>query len=232
MLKIGICDDDQLIINELKVYLKEYEEVDIKTYTSGEELLLEREEFDIIFLDIDMKGINGIETGKGIRRYDKNVKIIYVTSFKDYTNLAFQVHAFNYLQKPINKEEIYKQLEEVKNYQNTDDEKIEFVTLDGKIRVSVKDIYFFEYMNRKVNMVTKKGVYVLKEKITDIAKMMKEFDFVMPHKSFTVNLFNVKSVKGYDVIMMEGSIIPLSQKKSVEFREELNKYLQKHILSL
>ena len=51
----------------------------------------------------------------------------------------------------------------------------------------------------------------------------------MPHKSFTVNLFYVKSIKGYDIIMMDGSIIPLSQKKSAEFRDQFNVFLQNHI---
>ena len=55
---------------------------------------------------------------------------------------------------------------------------------------------------------------------------MNKYGFVMPHKSFTVNLFYVRSIKGYDIFMMDGSVIPLSQKKSVEFRERLNMFLE------
>ena len=64
-------------------------------------MLESEEKFDIIFLDIDMGGINGIETAKKIRIYDKKVKIIYVTNYTDYTSSAFSVHAFGYLVKPI-----------------------------------------------------------------------------------------------------------------------------------
>ena len=109
MIKIGICDDDKNIIQKIKDYISEYkgDKCTIESYNSGEELIENKKKFDVIFLDIDMEGIYGIETGKKIRDYDKNVKIIYVTSFTDYVNLAFKVHAFLYLNKPIQKEEIH-----------------------------------------------------------------------------------------------------------------------------
>jgi len=233
MINIAICDDDKNIINQIKKYIEEYEggKCAISTYNCGEELLRERKSFHVIFLDIDMGGIDGIETAKRIRSYDKAVKIIYVTSFTDYVNLAFQVHAFGYLNKPIKKEQIYSQLNEVIAYSKDEEEKelIEFVTAEGVVRLAPKDIYYFEYINRKVKIKTLDNVYTLKENITTIAKDMSRYDFLMPHKSFTANLFYVKSIKGYDVFMMDGSVIPLSQKKSAEFREQFNIFLENHI---
>ncbi|MEG1002360.1 LytR/AlgR family response regulator transcription factor [Clostridium sp.] len=232
MINIGICDDDKNIIKKMKDCINDYKKSDfsITAYNSGEELIKEKKKFHVLFLDIDMSGINGIDTAKIIRSYDKDVKIIYVTSFTDYVNLAFQVHAFGYLNKPIKKEEIYNQINEVIAYTSPkEEEMIEFLTDEGRIRIRTTEIYYFEYNNRKVNIKTKNKQYKIKEKITDIAKVMKKYGFEMPHKSFTVNLFHVKYVKGYDICMMDGSSIPLSQKKSVEFREELNKYLEKCI---
>lgn len=230
MIKIGICDDDKNIIKKMKDYISEYkgDKCIIESYNSGEELIENKKKFDVIFLDIDMEGIDGIETGKKIRDYDKNVKIIYVTSFADYVNLAFKVHAFLYLNKPIQKEEIHNALDEVISYKDNSEEKelIEFKTEEGVIRIEPNEIYYFEYVNRKVNIKTKDKIYKIKEKITDIANVMSKYGFVMPHKSFTVNLFYVKSIKGYDIFMMDGSVIPLSQKKSVEFRERLNMFLE------
>lgn len=233
MLNIAICDDDLNIVKQIKKLIESYEKVKclINTYSSGEELLELREPFDVIFLDIDMSGMDGIETAKEMRSYDKNVKIIYVTNFTDYENLAFSVHAFGYLNKPIKREEIYKQLDEVITYTRDKEEDmlIEFITTDGIKRLALKEIYYFEYLNRKVQMKTLTNTYILKEKITAVAKFMNQYKFLMPHKSFTVNLFYVKSIKGYDIYMMDGSVIPLSQKKSVEFREQLNIFLENHI---
>ncbi|MEN8076680.1 response regulator [Clostridioides difficile] len=77
MIKIGICDDDKNIVSKIKTYINEYskEKFIINTYNSGEELLSLNEKFDVIFLDIDMIGIDGIETAKRLRIYDKDVKI-------------------------------------------------------------------------------------------------------------------------------------------------------------
>ena len=233
MIKIGICDDDKNIVSKIETYINEYpkEKFIINTYKSGEELLDLKEKFDVIFLDIDMVGIDGIETAKRLRLYDKTVKIIYVTSYSDYRNLAFKVHAFSYLNKPISKEEIFNELDEIISYSNNDKEEglLLFDTNEGIIRIKPSDIYYFEYLDRKVKIKTINKTYTIKDKITNVAKKMESYDFVMPHKSFTVNLYYVKSIKAYDIYIMDGSVIPLSQKKSVAFRESLNDFLEKQI---
>lgn len=233
MINIAICDDDKKIVEQIKKYIMEYKktECEVKTYSSGEKLLEVKFDFQIIFLDIDMAGLNGIETAKKVRNYDKSVKIIYVTSFTDYVNMAFEVHAFGYLNKPIKKEQIYKQLDEAAAYSKEEEkeETIEFITLDGVVRLYPKQIYYFEYVSRKVKMKTLDKTYMLKEKIAIIASKMEKYGFLMPHKSFTVNLFYIINIKGYDIFMTDGSIIPLSQKKSAEFREQFNIFLENHI---
>lgn len=236
MISIAICDDDDKVINQMKKYVEEYQgdKCTINTYSCGEELLSGKKKFHAIFLDIDMTGIDGIETAKRIRNYDKDVKIIYITNFTDYENLAFQVHAFGYLNKPVKKQQIYTQLNEVVEYlKDKEQEKLlKFVTLEGVILLAAKDIYYFEYVNRRVKIKTLDNSYNLKESITAMAKYMEKYGFLMPHKSFTVNLFYVKSIKGYDIFMMDGSIIPLSQKKSAEFREKFNIYLENNIKNM
>lgn len=233
MFKIAVCDDDNKVRAELKKHLKEYkvDSTTITSYCCGEDLLKDKSHFDLIFLDISMTGMDGIETARGIRTYDKNVKIVYLTSFTDYTNLAFEVHAFGYLHKPINREQIFKQLDEALVYrlEAEGENSIEFMTSEGVVRLLPRDIYYFEYLNRRVIVKTRDANYSIKEKITVIADTMDKYNFRAPHKSFVVNLLHVKSIKGYDIYLMDGSIVPLSQKKSTEFRENFNIFLSKHI---
>ena len=232
MIKIAICDDDLITLNHTKGVIENYNKKDLQIhlYKSGEELLESKEKFDIIFLDIDMNGINGIETAKKIRVYDKKVKIIYVTNYTDYTSSAFSVHAFGYLVKPIKEEDLHEQLDEALSYMKEEEEcLVELITEDGIVRIDINKIYYFEYVSRKILMKTSDKTYIIRDKISVINDKMKEFGFEMPHKSFVVNLYNVKSIKGYDVYMMDESIIPLSQKKSTEFRSALNIYLSNHI---
>ncbi|MGL5417240.1 MAG: LytR/AlgR family response regulator transcription factor [Clostridium sp.] len=227
MINIGICDDDELIRERLKKILKgEDREFRIFQFESGEELVKFNERLDILFLDIDMGGINGIEAGKELRKKDKELKIIYLTSFSDYTHLAFKVHAFGYLTKPFEEKDIISELNEALEYTKiVGEEELEFTSTNGIIRLKPKDIYYFEYFNRKVNIVTKEKEYLIKDKITRIIDAMEKYNFYSPHKSFTVNLFHVKNIKGYEICMMNDDVIPLSQKKSPGFREKLNDFI-------
>ncbi len=232
MIKIAICDDDVLTLNKTKEIIESYntKNFDIYLYKSGEELLESNHKFDVIFLDIDMDGINGIETAKKIRTYDKEVKIIYVTNYTDYTYSAFSVHAFGYLVKPIKAQLLYQQLDEVLSYIKEDKPiLVEFMTDEGLIRIDIKQIYYFEYQSRRIFMKTNDKTYILRDKISNMYAKMQEYCFEMPHKSFVVNLYNVKSIKNYNIYMMDDSIVPLSQKKSTEFRNKLNLYLSEHI---
>ena len=230
MLKIAICDDDINIINKMQEIIKgDFGYCCIHTYNSGEALIEDKKSYDIIFLDIDMDGISGIETGKRIRSYDKKVYIIYVTNLSDYRKYAFSLHAFGYLEKPVKREEVLNEIREVISYKNeaeTTQDMLEFSTEEGIVRIEAREIYYFEYINRKIYMETKKGRYTLRQRINDIVKDMEQYGFVMPHKSFCVNLFHVKKVKGYDILITNGKVVPLSQKKSPYFREQLNIFLE------
>ena len=100
MKKIAICDDEPAVRKQMEAYFKELESVFCISYFESGEALLESDVlYDVIFLDIDMKGISGIDTARKIRVRDKKAKIIYVTAYEDFREYAFGVHAFGYLRK-------------------------------------------------------------------------------------------------------------------------------------
>lgn len=228
MVRIALCDDEVTTLHQAKKYLEEYPNVEfiIDEFKSGEELLGSKEKYEIILLDIDMGGINGIDTARKIRQSDKHVKLIYITNYSDYTVFAFAVHAFAYLLKPINKNELYQQLDEAFEYmQAPERELLEFHAEEGIVRIDPREILYFEYLNRRVFLKTAHDTYTLKRKITDLALELQNKGFSMPHKSFIVNLYSVKNIKGYDIYLTNHMVIPLSQKKSTQFRKSLNQFL-------
>ena len=178
-----------------------------------------------------MAGMNGIETGKAIRRLDKDTKIVYLTAYRDYVSGAFGVHAFQYLLKPVNKKAIWNVLEEIFRYMRSAEKKIilDFHTVDGALCLPVESIYFFEYENRKIRIVTDKEQYYMADKIGNVAKRMAEFGFSMPHQSFVVNMFHVKNVKNQQIFLDNGMEIPLSQKKQKIWKQELMGYLSRRM---
>lgn len=235
-MRIAICDDEINVTDQIKRIVEEYAfekkiVVIIDIFQSGKELLEKEKHFDAIFLDIDMKGMNGITIAKELRETDTDVKIIYVTNYADYQNYAFRVHAFEYLLKPINSEQIYQVLNDIINYTKADLKLpcLDIYTTEGNKNMLMEDIYYFEYHDRQVVMFTKQGRYFLKHSLSQIKDMLGSYQFAMPHKSFIVNLIQVKCIRGYTVYLMDGSTIPLSQKKSVYFRKQLNYFIEKQM---
>nr|WP_297863936.1 LytTR family DNA-binding domain-containing protein [uncultured Acetatifactor sp.] len=228
MIRIAVCDDDERMLEQTLKLLKRYRKAHLVTdvYTSGEALLAAGKTYNIVLLDIDMDGLNGIETARRIRETDKEVKLIYVTNYSDYTIFAFKVHAFAYLLKPLKAEELYAQLDEACAYGLVMPEsELEFQAKEGIVHIMPSDILCFEYLNRQVLMRSAGQIWHLKRRITELAGEMEGYGFAVPHKSFIVNLYAVQRIHGYDVTLTDGSVVPLSQKKSAQFRRALNEYL-------
>lgn len=232
MYKIAVCDDEEAVSEQVKNLIAEWNPaVDVVCFSSGEALLENYQSYEAVFLDIDMAGMNGIETGKAIRKMDKDTKIVYLTAYRDYVSGTFGVHAFQYLLKPVNKKTIWNVLEEIFRYMKSAEKKIilDFHTVDGALCLPVESIYFFEYENRKIRIVTDKEQYYMADKIGNVAKRMDEFGFSMPHQSFVVNMFHVKNVKNQQIFLDNGMEIPLSQKKQKIWKQELMEYLSRRL---
>ena len=229
-MKIAICDDEKKASEALLEILEECPEPIEKTdvYFSGEELLRSTEQYDLLFLDIDMEGIDGIETARKIRLKDKKVKIVYVTAYSEYAGKAFSVHAFGYLLKPVKKTSVLKQVADALAYREEEQKPspvLEFETSQGRTRLHTADIYYFEIRGRQIKLSAEKGCYEMRGKIGDLRERMRDYGFASPHKSFVVNLDQIRNIKGYDIYMMNGEILPLSQKQAVSFKECLGRFL-------
>lgn len=232
MYQIAICDDEPAICEMVSDVISAWsQDIRISCFASGESLLAAYDSFDAIFLDIDMKGMDGIETGRQIRGRDHVTKIIYLTSYRDYVAGAFEVHAFQYLLKPISPDRLRQVLEEIFRYvEKTDRQRIlDFHTNEGTICIDAADICYFEFVNRRIHMVTVQNVYQMTGKISSVYERTCSMGFSMPHKSFVVNLLHVKNVSNLDIIMDNGDRIPLSQKKQKEWKQELTTYLSERL---
>lgn len=247
MINIAICDDNHDDIMLIQNYVKEFMDnskigYSIVLCTSGEELLQTKILINILFLDISMgKGMNGILVGKNIKKFNNEVKIIYITNFSKYWKEAVNsVHAFAYLEKPILKKNLELQIEEAlhllreykKERQSMSFKVIEIV--DGILKTNIKkfdldEIYYFEYINRKIRIHTICGEYYFIGQMKDLTEKMNKYNFESCHQSFLVNLVYVQRVKGYDLYLCNGEKLPISQKKSAKFRMKLNKFIQYNI---
>lgn len=229
MLKIAVCDDDTNILQSVDTLLSDYFKMNnieylLDKYNDGNDLLASAENFDIIFLDIEMEHSNGIDIAEHIRMLNSSVPIVYITNYTDYWRRAFKVHAFGFITKPL-KESDFKDL--LDDYINTFSSSFKhiasFTTSNGPIRINYDDIlYFFFKSKRNVDLFTKDGKYLLRENLSDIYDKLDKKWFYQPRRECIVNLKNVKKLQNdYAIVMLDGSILPLAQRKKEEFMKKL-----------
>lgn len=247
IIRIGICDDNSDDLKKIEKMIQRYmnkiaTSYVIKNFVSGEELLKNLEVFDLLFLDISMGGINGIQTGNEIRKASRQTRIIYTTSYHEYMEQAVnQVHAFSYMVKPVSEESFKAQMDDAMIYIQEEKQKLETiffdiieVTKDGKVEYvskefAIEDIYYFEYMNRKVMIKLKGEEFFFNTSMKDLVEKMKKYYFEQCHQNFMVSLKHIKRIKGYDIFLDNEDKIPVSQKKSAIIRKSLNQFVQSSI---
>lgn len=239
MIHIAVCDDESEVIEKINDSVTRFltdnkHSFTIEKYYSGESLIESKKKYDLIFLDIEMKELNGIETAQAIRSEDVDVKIVYITSYTDYWRRAYKVHAFDFISKPFSDEDIHNVLKDFLRIYNAENEKtVELKTADGAAVLKTKDILYFyikDKEKRKVIVNTSHGEYVSTESLKEIYEKLDSEEFYKAHKSCIVNLRYVQSMgknNGGDIIMTNGTNIPLAIKKQKEFLYLLSKQLRK-----
>lgn len=232
MIKIAICDKDKKDRNQLKKFINSYEKefnikYCLKLFASGEELLKSQFMPDILFLDIVMNKKDGIQVGMEIKQKKAETLIIYITILSEKITTAINyVHAFGYFVKPIDKENFFQILSDavMQILNNSDHNKktIRFISeANTIIDLCPMDIYYFEYENRKIKIAAKDSTLICKGKIHDIADQMEEYGFTMSHQSFVVNLYHIEKISAQMLVMRNGEMVPLAQKRASAFRKRL-----------
>ena len=232
-MRIAICDDEKNIREFIgnKVY-GIYPKANISYYDSGEKLLASEEEIDILFLDIQMQGMNGMDTAREMRKKEKDIILIFVTALEEYVFQAFDVGAFHYLVKPIDDEKFanvfcsaIRQWGSEKMEKQPDEKHIIIHNNGIHTKVLVDDIMYAEVFNRKIvihKMDTNIEYY---GKMSDLEAMAGE-NFFRPHRAYLVNF---KYVEKYDAttIYLERGTVMMAKQKFPEFVKKYMKYNQK-----
>lgn len=231
MIRIAVCDDEVEISEELTAVIEKVmsdinEKVKICSFTNGYDMLESHIKFSLIFLDIEMPQLNGIETAQKIREIDSRVSIVYVTNYHDYMRNAYRVHAFDYIEKPIKYESIYTVIcDYLKTVSSSTNDVIEFTTeASEKILLNANEIITIMcgYKRRTVVVITTEKEYIFNGMITKIYEALDEREFFMPNRSCIINISMVKSFKrNENIIMNDGQDISLSKGNTKVFEAKL-----------
>lgn len=230
MLRIAICDDDKVICRQLEDMLCEisniiHHEVETEVYYSGEELcdsLFSCNRYDIIFLDIELCKINGVEVGKKIRNElnDEHTQIVFFSSKESYAMELFEVRPLNFIIKPFSKEKIESILLTAIKLLNKENRFFEYKNNNISFSVPISDILYFESNGRKVNIVMTGEVKSFYGKLSAVEEQINNPDFILIHKSYLIN-FNYCKEYTYEYVKMSNDeVLAISQNNRKTVREK------------
>lgn len=231
MIKIAIVDDEQTEINILRHYYEDMagdlkEELDIHEFLSGEELLKGYDcSYDLVCLDIDMDGKDGISIAKEIRCLDEQVLIIFVTNMAQMAIKGYEVRALDFLLKPV---EYYPFVMKIRNAINIINNKksrnIVINTTKGLQKISTNELYYAEVNGHYLYYHTADGIYSQKTTLKELEDKLTGLSFKRCNNCYLVNLKYVDCVNK-DELKINGEWLKISRPRKKEFLQSLANYM-------
>jgi len=230
MFKVAICDDHNDICSQVERYV-----IDvcksmgvnywIDVYYTGESLCekIESDEFyDLIFLDIEMGEINGVQVGVKIRNVYNNetMQIVYISGKTNYAMELFRVRPFDFLVKPLDKSKIENVISKYFKIANLWADEFTYKIGHDTFKVKIKDIMYFESSGRKIKIHLKDRIDEIYGSLEEIYKrqLQKHECFLYPHNSFAVNYSYISIFEYENMYLYNGTKIPIAQSKRKEIR--------------
>lgn len=212
--KICICDDsseERIIINAL---VREWSrrsgtDVSVSEFPTAEAFLFEYEELvpDLVLLDIEMPGMNGVELAKRLRERNKLIQIVFITGFSEYIAEGYEVAALHYLLKPVLPEKLFSTLDRALEKQEIDGRKIVFETSVETLQLLLYEIRYIEVIKNYITIYAKDS-YTVKRTLKEIEKELDE-RFLRVGRSYIVNLHFVSRVTRSEIFLRGGESVPL-----------------------
>ncbi len=227
-MKIAICDDEIHFIDALCPLLEQWaKEREIKLtlyrFINGDDLISahQGECMDLIFLDVIMPLLSGIDVARELRNTNQNVPIVFLTSSREFAVDSYEVKAFNYLIKPVDRAKLFLVLDDFMKTFNQPKNFFTAKTADGFCRIVIADVDYLEAQNKQVLVhLTNDRTIVIRELFSKCAEVFSpENGFCCCHRSYIVNLNNVARFSKTEVSTIHNAVIPISRNNYATFKE-------------
>lgn len=224
MIRIGVCDDVSCHVETLAAYVADWAEIrriniSLEKFKSGEEVLLDLEtkgDFAAVFMDIELDGINGMDTALKLRRADRHVSIVFVSGHEQYFKKLFQVYPFQFVEKPIVRQKIYEVLDKIAKEQTFYNESFYFQYRWITFHINLRQVLYFASEKRIIKILMEDGrEHVFYEKLDELEEKLAEYNhqFIRIHKSYLVNKRQIEQYRYKNIVMRNGDVLTISRKK-------------------
>lgn len=229
-MKIAIVDDEKIIREEIESLIrKSRPDCSVDSYDTGEKLFLAGKFYDIVFLDICMEGENGIKVARRLRQNMEQTVLIFVTALKDYVFEAFDVLAFHYLLKPLDRKKFTEILEraftDVERRKKEETALLVIKTRSRTFPLKKDSILYVESLGKKAEVHTGRETYEMYASLNSLEKELGT-GFYRCHRGYLVNLGYVSEYYHDGIVLTNGETIYLAKDKYQEFVREYMRYLK------
>ncbi len=228
MIKVGICEDQKISREVMRNLLQQYfaekgASYLLREYESAKAFMEQKEETDILILDIEMEGITGLQLKDWLWREDQDARILFVTHHVKEMPQAFGKNVYGFLQKPV-------QLPTLKKYIDRMIEDIEesqtflIKSVNRELPVKINNIFYFVSEHKYSRMLTSQGEYFCDVSLIQLEEELRNKSFFRCHKCYLVNLRNIMDIKEM-IHMANGDQIPVSRRKIKELKDSYRAYI-------
>lgn len=235
-MKIAVCDDEQYFVDNILERVREFDICDVSPnkfdgYTDPQDLLdnFNKERYDLVYLDIEMKDKNGLNIAHEIKKCKHNCMIIFVTGYDKYVHQSYRVEAFQYINKPIDDELFTFELRRaIKKYKRMN-KFILFNTTSGSRYIKTSDIIYLEtcYTNYQLFLIDGQVYEGSSKTVKEAKRDLIKYHFYQLSRSIIINFSYVDSYTTNSVTMMNEEVLSLSRLKRTEFRRTYRNFIDK-----
>lgn len=222
MIEIAVCEDSIIDLSEIKAMLNDYKkrnlcEVRFTYFTNAIDLVSSIQSginYQIVLLDIIMPHLNGVDAARELCQYDKEARIIFISSSKEFAVESYEIGAYYYILKPLEKEQLFYLIDKVRAEIDLDEKQSIVVKSKASIvRISLSQLEFVEVVNRTLfyhlndgSVIEVSGTFSIIE-----TKLLEYPQFVKVHRSYIVNINFIGHIEKRQLIMASTCIIPVAK---------------------
>lgn len=231
-MKLLICDDELNYVRLLTHHVNEYMSsrglsCDIAAVANPELIIRNKTRFDLAILDIEMPDVDGISLAEELKRRNGKIVLFFVTNFRGYQDAAMDLKALRYFDKPLDIERLYAGLDKAMEYIDGAYADVFLSGEGGSFRVAVDDILYITRGERRTMIVTKRGAFPVRNDYDALCEKLPVRFFCAVHKSFFVNLHYVDKYSYKELVLLDGTRVPIASRKQTEFHKFWFEYIKR-----